>query len=137
MNITLEEFEQYIHPRLRLNQRLLTLSVIISCALFLFNTGYVLWSMYFLAIGSLSLFTINNCKTDRKHFRSGQLPAVNGKLVDLFPEDEKEKNWIVFIQEADGKVKEFTIPFKPELELEKEYHGLYTPKLKMLVKLGA
>lgn len=136
-NMSKEEFEGAIKKSLQSNQWIIFASMMVSLAIFIMDENNVLWSMLFLAIGSVSLITINNCKSDRKHFDSGQLKSTTGVLVDLFPQDQKGKNWIVFIQEeSTGKILELTTPNKPETNLMQSYHVLYTPKLNILVKMG-
>jgi len=136
-NMSKEEFEGAIRKSLRSNQWIVFASIMISLAIFFMDQNNVYWSILLLSIGSFSLFSINNCKSDRKHFDSGQLRSTTGVLVDLFPQDQKGKVWIVFIQESStGKILELTTPVKPESELQKSYHVLYTPKLNLLVKLG-
>lgn len=135
--MTKEEFEKAIKRSLQSNQWIIFATMMISLTIFILNENNVYWSLLLLAIGSVSLITINNCKSDRKHFDSGQLKSTSGVLVDLFPQDQAGKVWIVFIQEAStGKILELTTPIKPEAELQKSYHVLFTPKLNILVKMG-
>lgn len=137
MHLSKEEFESAIKKTLSKNQMLLFVSVIISLSLFAIDQGNVYWSILFLAIGSVSLVAINNCKSDRKHFDSGQLKSTKGVLVDFFPENTKGERWILFIQEeATGKIVEITSVVKPEVKLQETYNALYTPKLNMLIKIS-
>lgn len=136
-NMSKEQFEASIKRSLASNQLILFASIFVSLAIFFMNTNNVYWSILFLSIGSFSLITINNCKSDRKHFDSGQLKSASGILVDLFPQDKKGANWIVFIQESStGKILELTTPYKPEAKLQEAYQVLFTPKLNLLIKIN-
>jgi len=136
MNLSHEEFDKIIRKKLRNNQWLLAVSIIISLTIFMWSTDYVFWSIYFLAIGALSLANINNCKSDLKHFKDTTLEIVRGKVLDVFPENEKEQNWILFLQEEkSSKIREFIVPFKPKIQMEQECEAHYTPKMEILVKI--
>lgn len=138
MNTSLskERFEQTIRKSLRTNQALLYFSISLTLIVFFMNTENVLWSMLFLGIGSFSLITINNCKSDRSHFNSHQLSSASGKILDVFPQDEKEKVWIVFLYDSSTeKTLELITPDKPDVELETYWQVLYTPKLKIIVQM--
>jgi hypothetical protein len=136
-SMTKEEFEGTIKRNLQKNQWIIFASMMISLTIFIVNENNVYWSLLLLAIGSISLITINSCKSDRRHFDSGQLKSTSGVLVDLFPQDQTGNAWIVFIQETStGKILELTVPVKPEAELQKSYHVLFTPKLNILVKMA-
>lgn len=135
MEITYEEFDQLIRQRLRLNQFLLFISIAISLTIFIWRHDYVFWSLYFLTIGSLSLYNINHAKYDRRSFQKGEFRSTQGVLIDVFPENDSGKNWIIFLQEEDGKIKEFLVPKKPDVKLQQTCQCFYTPKNEILVKI--
>lgn len=136
MNLSHEEFEKIVHKKLRNNQLLLAISIFISLSIFIISSDNVFWSIYFLAIGALSLSNINHCKSDLKDFKNTDLEMVKGKVLDVFPENETEKNWILFLEEENSsKIREFIVPFKPSLQMEQECEAHYTPKMEILVKI--
>jgi len=137
LNLSKEAFEQTIKKDLQMNQWIVFSSMMISLCLFIVNENNVYWSLLLLCIGSISLVTINNCKSDRKHYDSGQLKSAYGKLVDIFPENEKAQKWILFIQEdSTGKIVEIVSKEKPIADLQEHYQVLFTPHLKILVKIS-
>ena len=112
MEYALERIEDIIKKKLRTNQLLLAISVLISLSIVITNKNNVYWALYFAIIGALSLPNINNCKQDLLDYRKNKLISVTGNVLEIFPERNTENvndsnmNWIIFL-EVDGK-KDFT-----------------------------
>lgn len=137
MNLSQEEFELTIKKTLQTNQWIVFFSIMVSLSLLIWDENNVFWSLLLLSIGSFSLIGINQCKNDRRHFQSGLFVSIKGTVIDSFPQDDKKKLWVVFIQEkASGKMMECITPIDPQVELNQVYDVWYTPKMKILVKLG-
>lgn len=136
LQLTLEQFEKVIHRKLKTNQLLLFISIIISLAIFVLDRSYVWWSLYFLLIGALSLPNINRCKEDRKLFKESKFKEVKGKVLDLFPEKDGGQNWIIFLEEENtSKLQEFVVSVKPNIEVEQFVVITYTPKMNIPVRI--
>ena len=138
MNLTPEMFEKMIQKKLRTNQILLYASIIIGLTVAVISRENIIWSIYFIAIGSLGLVNINKCKADRQLFKNNKLEKANGVLLDCFPETKDEsKNWIIFLEDFQTKeIREFTVPMKPDVEINRTYEVHYTPKMEVLVKIA-
>lgn len=136
MQLTLEQFEKVIHRKLKTNQLLLLISILISLAIFVLDRSYVWWSLYFLLIGALSLPNINRCKEDRKLFKENKFNEVRGKVLDLFPEKDGGQNWIIFLEEEHtSKLQEFVTSVKPSIEIDQMVAVTYTPKMNIPVRI--
>lgn len=133
MKIETSEFESFINKQLRLNQILFYVSVFISILIFIKNQNNVFWAMYFLFVGSFTLFNIQQAKQDKKMLKKGQFEKEKGILLDIFPENEKEKAWIILMQKENGKLKEFATPKKLEMKPNETYVFFYTKHTETLV----
>lgn len=136
MHLSLEQFEKIIQRKLKHNQILLAASVLIALVLFVIQNENVLWSIYFLLIGALSLPNINRCKSDRKTFNEKNFEVSRGTVLDLFPETENGTNWIIFVDDPSSnkaKVTEFVVPAKPEVNVGDSVIIHFTPKMNIPV----
>lgn len=139
MHLSLEQFEKIIQRKLKHNQILLAASVLIALVLFVIQKENVLWSIYFLIIGSLGLPNINRCKEDRKTFNEKQFGVIKGTVLDLFRETENGKNWIIFIEDTSSnkaKISEFVIQADQEnLKVGDSVIIHFTPKMNIPVEV--
>ena len=90
MEYALERIEDIIKKKLRTNQLLLAISVLISLSIVITNKNNVYWALYFAIIGALSLPNINNCKQDLLDYRKNKLISVTGNVLEIFPERNTE-----------------------------------------------
>ncbi|WPS85397.1 hypothetical protein SMD22_01855 (plasmid) [Brevibacillus halotolerans] len=140
MQLSWEQFQHVINKKLRYNQLLLVISVVLAIIFFFIQRGNLLWSGYFLLIGSLSLPNINRCKEDIILFKNNKLKSEKGKVLDIFPEKESGPNWIIFL-EVDSSTRkkdnllEFIVPIKPSVQEKQVVTVHYTPKMTIPVRI--
>lgn len=138
MEITIKDYEKIIKDKLRNNQLLLILSVILGMGVFIMNTENVYWAMLFILIGALCLPNINKCKKDLRNQKYGIIKITEGKVLDVFPEREgkEDSNWIIFL-EVPGKKKigEFIVPIKPEIEIDSNIKIYHTEAMHVPTKI--
>ena len=136
MEIKFDKFEKIINKKLKTNQFLLAVSILIGLIIFYFNRNHSLWAILFIAIGSLSLPNINNCKQDLADFRAGKLKDIEGLVLDVFPEKNSvnNSNWIIFL-ESRKKLKEFVVSEKPEIDVDSVVKIYHTTKMGIPVKI--
>lgn len=126
--ITISEFEKIIQRKLKTNQLLLALSVVMGMSVFFIKNNNAYWAIAFIMIGSLCLPNINRCKEDLKNYKHGILGTTEGKILDSFPENENKQDgqWIIFLEiEGEKEFKEFIFPQNPNVEINsfvKIYH---------------
>lgn len=136
MQLSYEEFESIINRKLKTNQLLLLASIAIAVIIFIWDRNWVWWSLYFLVIGALSLPNINKCKEDKKLFKENQFKSVQGKVLDVFPEKEGGKNWIIFLQEENKhKILEFVVNTQPNVSIDQHIVITYTPRMNIPVQI--
>jgi hypothetical protein len=136
MYLSNEQFDGLINKKLRTNQLLFYISVLIALTVFIF-TQNPLWSFYFLIIGALSLPNINKCKEDRKLVREEKFNIVTGKVLDVFLEREEGVNWILFLENENKNVLEYLIHGDPHVDQEGQATIYISPKMKIVVKVEA
>lgn len=138
LEITIKDYEKIIKDKLRNNQLLLILSVILGMGVFIMNTENVYWAMLFILIGALCLPNIDKCKKDLRNQKYGIIKITEGKVLDVFPEREgkEDSNWIIFL-EVPGKKKigEFIVPIKPEIEIDSNIKIYHTEAMHVPTKI--
>ena len=136
MELTLQQIEKTINKRLRTNQLLLAISIILAIGIVALKPSYLYWSFYFMVIGALNLPNINKCKKDLNDYKKNELDSTQGKVLDLFPEKDEDGSWIIFMEvEGQKDIKEFTLPIKPSVEINSEVTVYHTKVLQIPTKL--
>lgn len=132
-----EQAIQMLNKRLKQNQILLYGAIVIAAIVLLIDLSNVYWSVLFISIGALSLSNINACKDDKKKLAENRESKVEGTIVDVFPENDKELKWIIFFSPTHRKkiVEEFVVEYKPDVEEGDEVIASYSPKMKYLISL--
>ena len=146
MEIKIENIESIIYKKLKTNQILLAISVIISISVVIWRLDYVYWALYFAFIGALyfafigalNLPNINKCKQDLFDYKRNNIISTKGLVVDFFPEKEgTTNNWVLFLNH-DGNIKnikEFVLPEIPNLKTESSLEIYHTRLLEVPVKV--
>lgn len=138
------EFNQHIEgiikKKLKTSQLLLAASVLIAGGVAYLattsGTSYYIWAMYFVVVGALSLPNINKCKKDLLDYHKNNVGFTEGKVVDVFPENKEDGNWIIFLDVEEKKgVVEFIVPFKPSISIEQTVKIFHTNILNVPVKI--
>jgi hypothetical protein len=140
MQLTWEQFDKVINKKLRYNQMLLCISVLFATVFFFIQRDNLLWSIYFVIIGSLSLPNINRCKEDRMLFQNNKLQTKSGKVLDVFPERDGGTSWIIFLESDSLNKKkenllEFIVPEEPKVKENESITVHYTPKMSIPVRI--
>lgn len=136
MQLTWEQFENVVRKKLRTNQFLLFISIVIGISVFIINRDSVLWSILFIGIGSLSLPNINKIKEDMKLFKENNFTTTSGKVLDVFPETDEGDNWIIFLEDTSkSKIVELVVPTNPNISVEQGIIVHFTPKMTIPVKI--
>ncbi|MFF2531473.1 hypothetical protein ACFVS2_21435 [Brevibacillus sp. NPDC058079] len=140
MQLSWEQFQLVINKKLRYNQLLLVISIVLAVIFFFVQRENLLWSGYFLLIGSLSLPNINRCKEDIELFKNNRFASETGKVLDVFPEKEGGSNWIIFLETDSSTNKkdqllEFVVPAEPGVKETQVVTVHYTPKMSIPVRI--
>lgn len=137
MEIKLHNIERFIYKKLRTNQLLLAISVIISVSVVLIDTTYVYWALYFAFIAALNLPNINKCKQDLSDYKKEILGTTKGTVMDFFPEtNNPEENWILFLEVPEKKeIEEYIMSPAPDLKIGTEVEIYYTKLIHVPTKV--
>ncbi|MDF2880074.1 MAG: hypothetical protein K0R54_631 [Clostridiaceae bacterium] len=139
MELELEQIENVIKKKLKTNQLLLAMSILMSLTVFLTNTDYVFWAIAFISIGALSLPNITKSKKDLIDYKNYKYSMTEGILIDMFPEkkDVENGNWIIFIHEENKKkdYTEFVVMQNPNIAINSKIKIQHTKELSIPIKI--
>lgn len=121
MKLSIEQAENLLRKKMRTNQIIFTVAIFLAMGVFLYSreSMFLFMSLYFIILGALNLPAINKCKSDINDYKNNELKELTGKVLDLFPQKENDKEnklWYIFIQadEDSGEYVEFSLPQKLE-----------------------
>lgn len=137
MEFKLNNIESVINKKLRNNQLLLVISVLLSVGVVIWRMDYVYWAMYFALIGALNLPNINKCKKDLIDYKNNSLSSVKGQVLDFFPESDVDNgNWILFLNvEGEKDVKEFILSSTTDIKVDSIIEVFHTNLLHVPVRV--
>lgn len=137
MNFKTNDVIHEIQHKLRLNQFLMFLCLVLTLGVITFLREHLYLAVSFVLLASLSLPNINKCKGDIDKLMKNEPLVLKGKVVDYFPEasNDKSKRWILFLLGEDKKIKE--IFFKTDVKLSEDdaVEIKVTPSLKIPIEI--
>lgn len=95
MKLEKDEIIEMLNKRLSFNRKLLCIGV--GFAISTFFTKSYFYGVYFLAFTIAILFNIKRIKDDIVSSEKEEFNEFEGTVVDFFPENKKEKKWILFL----------------------------------------
>ena len=134
MKLEKDEIIKILNKRLNFNKRFLCIGVVFTILTF-FTKSYF-YCVYFLVFTVAILFNIKRIKDDIVSSEKEEFDEFEGTVVDFFPENKKEKKWVLFLlTQNQGKVEEFVFEEKPKVNEKDKVKVVCTKKLKTPVKV--
>lgn len=109
LELNKSQVEKIIHSKAKRSKILISIILGVLVLLTVLNTIHIdidfYWFVYFGILDLLCMPTLLNCSKDLKCYADNQLVSVDGKVLDLFLEDETKAdgNWILILDEQDTK----------------------------------
>lgn len=147
MKISFEQAENLLRRRMRTNQIIFSIAIALGIgafACYILKTNSLIFiglAFYFVFLGALNLPNINKCKSDINDYKKNNLVEITGKVLDLFPEKDSEKdskNWYLFLETGEGNhYIEFAFPSKlsENITIEKNVKIKYTKQTQLPVEI--